>query len=406
MNKNRSVKDLQKLAILDFDNTLLHKLAINKELDLLFATICIGVDQRVRDEQGKLFVDYLQEWEYLYLKQRYDAWKIGKLWVNVYKNSYETYLLHGYSLIGKPLISLIWEKQLPVEWLERVLDAGVNLDDTWIRNAQPDGEYALCLARYGWVPRECKFSSVWTECRNFYIPQRWNLQQAEAKISVFPIKEPQKNALGKTIVSISDTHWEHRCLHVPGGDFLVCSGDLCMPWNKDLTDFLLWMGSQSHTYKILVAGNHDKILQNEKEHYLNICKEQKIVYLEDSGVEIEGLKFWGSPWTPKRPRNKNNAFTLSRPELMTKWNLIPPDTDVLVTHCPPYGIGDCNTEHYKGPPYQGGDFGLRKTINRLPNLKLHLFGHQHFGRGLYKSNTGIYFANSAIAQKAVAYVFT
>ena len=90
---------------------------------------------------------------------------------------------------------------------------------------------------------------------------------------------------------------------------------------------------------------------------------------------------------------------------MMKWNLIPNDTDILITHCPPYGIGDCNTDFYKGQPYQGGDFGLYKTINRLSHLKIHAFGHQHFGRGLYRGSNGVYFINSAIAEQGSAYVF-
>ena len=401
-------KDCQNLKLTEIDTlnrTILHKLALDHDLDFLFVCICLGCDQKVRDARGKIFSDYLLEWEYDYIKRRHSAWLIGKAWINVYQESFVSYIPHGYSLNGTPMLSLVWENELGVDSLRKILDSGVDLDNVHIRNAVPTQEYKQVLAEYGWVPTE-DLATVQKEVDTYYPPEVWDPVERDAQITVKPIGEPEFGSIGKTLVCISDTHWEHRRLHVPGGEFLICSGDLCMPWHKDLADYLLWMGSQTHPYKILVAGNHDKLIQNNKTKYLKICQEQGIIYLEDCGVEIEGIKLWGSPWTPKRPRNKNNAFTLPRKDLMEKWNLIPADTDVLITHCPPYGIGDCNTNFYKGPPYQGGDFGLRKTINRLHNLKVHAFGHQHFGRGLYKSDTGVYFANSAIAHQAAAYVFT
>ena len=407
-------RDLQSLAGLDSktlsnpdrqNRTILHHLANNHDIDFLFACICLGCDQKVRDRFGKLFYDYLKEWEYDYIKQRYNAWRIGKAWVNVYQESFKSYVPYGYSMTSQPMLSLVWDNQLGTDTLAKILDAGVDLDNPHIRKAAPPQEYKEVLARYGWVPSE-DITSVQKEVDTYYPPTVWTPTKRDAHFTIQPIGELSMGVVGKTLVCISDTHWEHRRLHVPGGEFLICSGDLCMPWHKDLTDYLVWMGSQTHPYKILVAGNHDKLIQKNKEKYLKICRDQGIIYLEDSGVEIEGIKFWGSPWTPKRPRSKNNAFTLTRVELMEKWNLIPADTNVLITHCPPYGIGDCNTDFYKGPPYQGGDFGLRKTINRLTQLKVHTFGHQHFGRGLYKSDTGVYFANSAVAHQATAYVFT
>ncbi len=407
--------DLRALAGLDPDElskpdvkknrTVLHRVARNHNLDFLFACICLGCKQTVRDYSGKLFSDYLDKWEYDYIKQRYEAWKLGKVWVNVYRDTFEGYLSYGYSCSGEPMLSIVWKHNLGIETLEHILNAGVDLDQ--MRNVDPPQEYRDVLARYGWVPTQNR-GFVQNELDNYYPPHLWTSLQREQHFTVRPIGETPIGLLGKVVVCISDTHWDHRKLHLPDGDFLICSGDLCMPWHNDLTDYLLWMGNQTHTYKILVAGNHDKLLQNNKDRYLKICKEQGIIYLEDSGIEIKGIKFWGSPWTPKRPRTKNNAFTLSRTELMKKWNMIPADINVLITHCPPYGIGDCNTDFYKGPSYQGGDFGLYKTINRLPQLQLHTFGHQHFGRGLYKGDNGVYFANSAIAiaHDPTAYVFT
>jgi Icc-related predicted phosphoesterase len=387
--------------------TLLHWLAQAHNLDFLFAMICVGCDQRLIDKRGHVYLDYLDRWERDYLRRKYEGWKIGKVWLNVYRDYYDRFLYHGYSTNGEPAVILIWKHQLGLDLLEKVLEAGIDLDQPAIKDAQPPLNYAMLLASYGWTPsNQDIFQTVKTKSAQFYQPRLWTLTQLAETITVRPVEKGPTDLFGKTIVCISDTHWEHRKLHIPGGEFLICSGDICMPWIKNLEDFLLWMGEQTHTHKILVAGNHDKLLLADKDRYLRICREQRIHYLEDSDITIEGIKFWGSPWTPKRPRSKNNAFTANRRELMKKWDLIPSDTNILITHCPPYAIGDCNTEYYKGPPYQGGDYGLRRTINRLSDLKLHLFGHQHFGRGIYRGSNNTYFANSAIVQHAQAFVFT
>ena len=53
--------------------------------------------------------------------------------------------------------------------------------------------------------------------------------------------------------------------------------------------------------------------------------------------------------------------------------------DVLITHTPPYGIGDYNgTKHI-------GDRSLLNTIMCMQNPpKIHIFGHCHSGYGVYK----------------------
>jgi len=72
--------------------------------------------------------------------------------------------------------------------------------------------------------------------------------------------------------------------------------------------------------------------------------------------------------------------------LAEKWSLIPSDTDVLITHGPPYGILDqC---HY-WDPYFGIDYnrnvhiGCRDLLNELKRIKpkVHIFGHIHESYG-------------------------
>jgi len=92
-------------------------------------------------------------------------------------------------------------------------------------------------------------------------------------------------------------------------------------------------------------------------------------------VIIEGVKFYGSPW---QPRFFDWAFNLDRgEEIKKKWDLIPMDTDVLITHGPPYGILDLTHEGEKV-----GCEELMKAVLRV-QPKIHIFGHIHEAYGEY-----------------------
>ena len=56
-------------------------------------------------------------------------------------------------------------------------------------------------------------------------------------------------------------------------------------------------------------------------------------YLEDSSVTRMGYKIYGSPWVP----DFFGAFNVPKGvEAIRKWKAIPTDTDILLTHTPPY----------------------------------------------------------------------
>jgi len=79
---------------------------------------------------------------------------------------------------------------------------------------------------------------------------------------------------------------------VPEGDVLVHAGD-CLAYGSlsNLQDFDAWLGTLPHRHKIFVAGNHDTCFEDEP----GLARKTvtNATYLEDSGVEIEGFKFWG-----------------------------------------------------------------------------------------------------------------
>ena len=175
------------------------------------------------------------------------------------------------------------------------------------------------------------------------------------------------------IVCIADTHNQLSKVDVPDGDVLIIAGDVTGRGTVYET-FLFHMDvlKLPHEYKILVAGNHDWFFtERDNPYWLDIQKQ--LIYIEDSGCTIDGIKFWGSPW---QPEFCNWAFNLPRGEaLKAKWDLIPEDTDVLITHGPPFGILDkTNREENVGCEE------LRKRVDAI-SPKFHVFGHVHNAYG-------------------------
>lgn len=177
---------------------------------------------------------------------------------------------------------------------------------------------------------------------------------------------------------ISDLHGFYPELQ--GGDLLIIAGDLTKrDEKKEYVEFFHWLDAQDYEEIVLIAGNHDNIIQKESEVFKELSS-VGVKYLQDSGTEFEGLKIWGSPWTLTFPGMNPHckAFTVDYDkELMDKWDLISEDTDVLITHMPPYGIQDWIGTG-KAKRYCGS-LSLRDRIsnNSFKNLKLIIFGHIH-----------------------------
>lgn len=176
------------------------------------------------------------------------------------------------------------------------------------------------------------------------------------------------------IICISDTHSNHDKLMVPNGDVLIHAGDITEAGTKrEVLSFLRWFSNQPHPYKIFIAGNHDFYLENLSFEKLGEILPKNVSYLKDSGVEINGISFWGSPMVPG---NGHWAFTEpSTRKIGEHWKKIPEDVDVLITHSPPYGILD-----QSGNKLLLGCKPLRKKVAEI-KPKYHLFGHLHDNHG-------------------------
>jgi Icc-related predicted phosphoesterase len=177
------------------------------------------------------------------------------------------------------------------------------------------------------------------------------------------------------ICIISDTHTKHKLLYLKkyDADVLIHCGDISGNGGiTAITEFMNWFGGLSQfKHKIVIAGNHDWLFERANLRAREVVPEN-VIYLEDEEVIIEGVKFYG---TPVQKPFCDWAFNRPEAKLAQHWAAIPDDTDVLITHSPPYGIGDFvprNGEHHGSPSL------YMEVMNRI-RPKIHCFGHIHEG---------------------------
>ncbi len=174
------------------------------------------------------------------------------------------------------------------------------------------------------------------------------------------------------IAAISDTHLEHAGWELEPGDVLVHAGDLTRRGTlEELELFDQFLGTLPYQHRVVICGNHDFCFERDPEAAR--ARLTHAIYLQDSAVTVMGLKIYGSPW---QPWFYDWAFNLPRgPALRAKWDLIPDDVDILLTHGPPLGHGDLT--------FDGRSVGcadLYEAISRTAP-QLHVFGHIHEARG-------------------------
>jgi hypothetical protein len=223
-------------------------------------------------------------------------------------------------------------------------------------------------------------------------------------------EHPSERPPGWTIACISDTHGKHISIDpVPPADVLIHAGDFSNTGTvSDVKNFTEWFDGLPHRHKIFIAGNHDTTF--EKSFYLrrgndfhrpnlrggldlgeysDLCRSfvhsmKSSVYLEDSSCRIpfpdqgpeSGVLVFGSPW---QPEFCDWAFNLDRGQpLIEKWSQIPDETDVLITHGPPFGFGDLCSNGFNS----GCEDLLRMIQMRERPPRVHIFGHIHEAFGV------------------------
>ncbi len=198
------------------------------------------------------------------------------------------------------------------------------------------------------------------------------------------------------IICFADTHRCVEGLDMPKADVVICAGDCCNSGSlEDVIAFNGWFSRLPCKHKILVAGNHDVCFEREPSLARSLLS-KNIIYLQDEGVELDGVKFYGSPW---QLPFMDWAFNLPEDDLRRKFERIPDGVDILITHSPPFGILDSTPAKR--------DLGSRSLLERVYKVKprYHIFGHIHHGYGKYMDKArNITFINASLLNEAYDFV--
>ena len=193
------------------------------------------------------------------------------------------------------------------------------------------------------------------------------------------------------IICTSDMHGVLP--NIPSCDLLLIAGDICPLhcheiWYQRLwleNNFADWLRKVPTKNIVFIAGNHDLYFEKYKDHiFINHPMNgflDRVHYLEDRLIEIDGLKIYGTPW---QKRFHDWAFNLDEPELSQKFDMIP-KCDILITHSPPYKIGDFNLRDKE-------HCGHQRIVDKCKehNIKLNVYGHIHEGYGIYQQDNTTY----------------
>lgn len=219
-----------------------------------------------------------------------------------------------------------------------------------------------------------------------------------------------------SILCISDTHLRNGFETKPV-DVILHAGDHTMVGRVgEMAQAAMQLQKRAAKLRITTPGNHDWLSQKDPATARNLFEEKGIIYLLDEAYTISPeqfpqldrpLKVWGSPW---QPRFYDWAFNLDRgAPIKEKWDLIPEDTDILITHGPPAGILDRAPRGFPEEDWSESDFefhsehvgceDLLEAVNRV-RPGLHVFGHIHADKGWRRSKgRSTLFVNAAVCNE-------
>lgn len=189
------------------------------------------------------------------------------------------------------------------------------------------------------------------------------------------------------VVVVGDTHNRHHMLDVPDGDVFIHCGDLTKRGTvHEMREVNAWLEKLPHRHKVVICGNMDQRMERMPSFEDRARLLSAATYLEDSSLEVAGLKLYGSPYTPKF----HGAFQLEAGyESDVKWASIPEGLDILITHGPPRNCLDCT-----GRKLRVGCASLLQRV-KATRPRYHIFGHVHEQGGKQVEEDGIKFINAA-----------
>jgi Icc-related predicted phosphoesterase len=189
------------------------------------------------------------------------------------------------------------------------------------------------------------------------------------------------------VAAISDTHgrqnWE-----MPNCDVFIHAGDMTGRGSlQETAAFATRLRAEMEsprgpTHAIIVAGNHDECFEKFPRAARALFA-VNVHVLQDEPLVLDGVTFYGSPWTPPFMQWH---FMAEESQLAILYQNIPASVDVLVTHGPPLGILD--------PGWTGTHVGSTALAEAISQRKVrhHVFGHLHAAGGqmVEQANTSYY----------------
>ena len=204
------------------------------------------------------------------------------------------------------------------------------------------------------------------------------------------------------ICCIADSHG-NLSFKVPEADLLLIAGDLCPAYHSSYQsinmqvnwlniEFRNWLADQPIKECVAVAGNHDWIWEVAKDQVPKM--NANFHYIEDESIEILSKKIYG---TPVQPFFYDWAFNKEEESLQKYWDNIPEGLDILLLHCPPYGILD-ETHH---PNYPSEHIGSKSLLEKIKKVKpkLVVFGHNHSEHGIIEKDDIMYINASLVNEQ-------
>lgn len=183
------------------------------------------------------------------------------------------------------------------------------------------------------------------------------------------------------IVAISDVHGKWGKLTIPDCDILISAGDYSFKGEPHMVkDFHAWLNKQNANHIISVQGNHETWVEKNWNQAKAIALEAcpAVHFIDEGPIEIEGIKIWCSaitPWFYNWAWNRYRGEDIKR-----HWDMIPNDTNILVSHGPAYGILDAVVYANGDKKEHVGCNDLAEAIKRI-KPDLHICGHIHSAYG-------------------------
>lgn len=194
------------------------------------------------------------------------------------------------------------------------------------------------------------------------------------------------------ILATSDMHGNLEGLSLDGIDVALLAGDIAplhgfSVWH--VHDQLKWMNQKFSNWcskwpsckVVFIPGNHDlfpiaKCKFNRPDINFSLHLPDNAYMLIDQEIDINGLKIYGTPWVPII--SYRWAFEADHQTLASKFNAIPENLDILLTHAAPrHSMLDISLENGIDSIKFGSGELTEAVISKKP--KIMVCGHIHSG---------------------------